>query len=193
MQISFQRLTHKTLSRNVSNSPLKFIDLQTHMVRQATRQTTLHRRPNSQPPLVKPSSATKPRLTKPRLSLYRPCAPGMNLMTCPDFTSAQPRGPATMPRYYCRDTPRHACPLCDRVQIVGPRYTAVADSSSSSRGSASEASVEIAGRVPQRYRGIAGNDLRYSRLVLKRGQGLRVGLGPAKKDLGLDIPCCGVM
>jgi hypothetical protein len=175
----------------VSNSSLKIIDLQTHMVRPITRDHSAPDRGRTLDGLREANDSGPPHLTNPRLSLYRPCAPGMNLMTCPDFTSAQPRGPATMPRYYCRDTPRHACPLCDGVKIFGSRFPAAAASSSSS--ASEEESMEIAGRVPRRYRGIAGNDLRYSKLILKRGQGIRVGTGPARKDFGLDIPCCGVM
>jgi len=43
------------------------------------------------------------------LSLEKPCAEGMNLLTCPDFSEEQPRGCAEMPRYgFCVGSHRHS-------------------------------------------------------------------------------------
>lgn len=73
------------------------------------------------------SHATK--LTSSRLELTRPCGRDMNLVTCPDFGTVQPFGPAEKPRR-CRWAPRGECPRCDydeydrrkRKLIVIKRY-----------------------------------------------------------------------
>jgi hypothetical protein len=117
----------------------------------------------------------------------------MDLMNCPDFTAEQPRGPAELPQYYCSDAPRYACPLCDGVKIFGPQFPAISTHVKDDSGSESDDSSVVEGYVPRYFRGVAGNDLRYSRMILKKGQGLRIGKGPAKKDAGLNIPCCNIM
>lgn len=48
-----------------------------------------------------------------RIELNKPCAEGMNLMTCPDFTSEQPYGRAEMPEWRGRWAPEGECPRCD--------------------------------------------------------------------------------
>lgn len=44
-------------------------------------------------------------LTPPRLELHRPCSPTQNLLTCPDFSADQQRGPASIPHL-------HGLPCC---------------------------------------------------------------------------------
>jgi hypothetical protein len=117
----------------------------------------------------------------------------MDLMSCPDFTAEQPHGPATLPKYYCSDAPRYGCPLCDGVKIFGPKFPAIAAYVKDDSSSASDNSSIAEGHIPRHFRGMAGNDLRYLRLILKQGHGLRIGKGPAKKDAGLDIPGCQIM
>ncbi|SMQ55081.1 unnamed protein product [Zymoseptoria tritici ST99CH_1A5] len=46
------------------------------------------------------------------LELDKPCAPGLNLVSCPDFSTTQPFGPARKPRR-CRWAARLECPACD--------------------------------------------------------------------------------
>jgi len=49
-----------------------------------------------------------------RVELYRPCKPSRNLLTCPDFSASQPRGPASIPHLHnlpcC--TLEWLCPRC---------------------------------------------------------------------------------
>ena len=48
-----------------------------------------------------------------RIELAQPCADGMDLMTCPDFSAEQPYGPAEMPLCPGRWAPEGDCPRCD--------------------------------------------------------------------------------
>lgn len=59
-----------------------------------------------------------------RLTLRRPCAPGRDLLSCPDFQASQPRGPAPLPRDICNNAAlrRHRCPLCDKDGKYDMRY-----------------------------------------------------------------------
>ena len=49
-----------------------------------------------------------------RLELHHPCKPTHNLLTCPDFSAAQPNGPASIPHLHGLPcfTPIWDCPLC---------------------------------------------------------------------------------
>lgn len=51
----------------------------------------------------------------PRIELTKPCAEGMDLLSCPDFTNDQPGGPATMPARG-HWAPDRECPRCDYEQ-----------------------------------------------------------------------------
>lgn len=70
----------------------------------------------------------------------------MNLITCPDFGTVQPYGPADKPRR-CRWAPRGCCPSCDYDEY----------------------------------------DRRKRRLIVVKRYGWRVGLGPGKDSLGVDV------
>lgn len=62
-----------------------------------------------------PQSPKKNNLTNhPRIELHQRCGPKRNLLTCPDFSSAQPRGPASIPHLHSLPccTPEWDCPRC---------------------------------------------------------------------------------
>lgn len=92
-----------------------------------------------------------------RLELLHPCGAGMNLLSCPDFGTSQPYGPARKPRRIY--THERECPTCD-------------------------------------YRSY---DMRKRRMMITKRYGYCVGLGPAARDVGLDVyphgavACCAVM
>jgi hypothetical protein len=54
----------------------------------------------------------------PRIELYRPCKPSRNLLTCPDFSASQPRGPASIPHMHSLPccTPEWDCPCCGDLE-----------------------------------------------------------------------------
>lgn len=78
----------------------------------ATRQPAAT--PGTPPSLTPPKPFQPTNTTPPRLELLTPCQPTHNLLTCPDFSARQPRGPASIPHLHglpcC--TPEWACPRC---------------------------------------------------------------------------------
>lgn len=70
----------------------------------------------SNPPRFQPAHEKKhpPNNHRPRIELYRPCKPSRNLLTCPDFSASQPRGPASIPHLHSLPccTPEWLCPRC---------------------------------------------------------------------------------
>lgn len=108
---------------------------------------------------IPPSQPTQhPLLTITRFELDRPCGAGMNLLSCPDFSSSQPFGPIEKPRRSHWARPYH-CPRCDYKKY----------------------------------------DMRYRRMMITKRNGWKVGLGPARRDVGVDVypdnavACCVVM
>lgn len=61
-----------------------------------------------------PNRTRPPPNTTLRLELYHPCKPSRNLLTCPDFSASQPRGPASIPHLHNLPcfTPEWLCPRC---------------------------------------------------------------------------------
>jgi hypothetical protein len=87
------------------------------------------------------------------LALDTPCAPGMNLLTCPMFQPGATTRTSRFPPFLDRQAPRHSCPRCDKK----------------------------------------GNyDFEFLRAVQARRYGKRIGMGPARSDPGIDIPCVGL-
>lgn len=160
------RMRPTTVTTHVPDNLLSLEHLPSYMVRRKSPDPRL---------TAHCATGTRAHLTNSRLALRNPCAPGRNLLTCPDFTSAQPRGQAAMPYSRVSGAPcmlRRQCPRChdkskSKGVVLGPR------------------------------------DLRYTRMMVITGVGSRVGFGPGKRDIGIDIPlarggaerisCCGLM
>lgn len=64
-----------------------------------------HQSRHSRQPLSKKTTNSMP---SPRLELLHPCSPKFNLLTCPDFSASQPRGPASIPHL-------HGLPCCTSI------------------------------------------------------------------------------
>jgi len=60
------------------------------------------------------------------ITLKRPCADGRDLLSCPDFSSGQPCGAATIPALHCTPLPRSKCPRCGLQGNYDMRYTRIA-------------------------------------------------------------------